>query len=311
MNNAEVSVIMPCYQCQRYVTEAIESVLNQTFRRFELIVIDDGSTDDTPALIKKYADTDDRIVLIPIPNSGMTAARKKGLEVASAEWIAFLDSDDVWLPTKLERQLEVAAAGNADVIISSGYYFGEVERLWNIPSFSMRGKQFLPSLVNKNTIPLLSGLVRKSAMQKTNSFALPRYYDVVADYDMWLRLCYEDCNFVAMGDDRLFKYRIHAGQSTHSTKRLDTCKIVSDLLKLHYEERRISQSLFRSGIVHHFRESVDYELSLGNVANARSQLMELDKYVNAKGATLLITFLAQISSRVAQKVSWRLLRTYL
>lgn len=311
MSNAEVSIIMPCYQSQQYVAEAVESVLNQTCRRFELIVIDDGSTDATQALIKDYAATDKRISLIQISNSGMAAARKKGLEVASADWIAFLDSDDVWLPIKLERQLEVAVAGDADVIVSSGYYFGEVERPWNVASFSIKGRQLLPSLVNKNTLPLASALVRRNVIRKAHSFSLSRYYDVVADYDMWLRLCDEDCRFVAMGDNHLFKYRIHAGQSTHSSRRLDTCKIVSELLQLHYNDGRISRPLFRSGIVHHFRELVDYELSQGNIQNVKSQLMVLDNYVNTKWAAHLIMFLANVNSSVAQKVSWRLLRTYI
>ena len=102
----KVSVVIPVFNRPAAVRRAIESVLAQTCQDFEIIVVDDGSTDETPAVVAGLADP--RMTLIQHEgNRGGSAARNTGLRAASAEYVAFLDSDDEWLPRKLERQLEV------------------------------------------------------------------------------------------------------------------------------------------------------------------------------------------------------------
>jgi glycosyltransferase involved in cell wall biosynthesis len=97
-----VSVIIPTYNRAHVVPEAIESVLLQTYPHIEVIVVDDGSTDNTPECLQQFAS---RVRVITQANAGPAAARNRGIEVAKGELIAFLDSDDLWLPTKLERQV--------------------------------------------------------------------------------------------------------------------------------------------------------------------------------------------------------------
>lgn len=97
-----VSVVVPAYNAAWCVRKAIDSVLAQTFRDFELIVVDDGSTDDTPGVLASYGSA---IRVIRQPNRGMGGARNAGIRAATGEFIAFLDSDDWWLPQKLERQV--------------------------------------------------------------------------------------------------------------------------------------------------------------------------------------------------------------
>ena len=98
-----VSVVMPSYNTARYIQEAIESVLAQDYPHKELIIIDDGSTDGTPDLVRGYGD---RVTLITQQNQGSAVARNAGLQAARGEYIAFLDSDDVWLPGKLSAQVQ-------------------------------------------------------------------------------------------------------------------------------------------------------------------------------------------------------------
>jgi glycosyltransferase involved in cell wall biosynthesis len=98
----EVSVVIPTYNRARYVTKAIESVLAQSYTSFEIIVVDDGSTDDTQAVLQPYAN---RIRIISQKNSGPGAARNAGIQAARGRWIAFLDSDDEWSPEKLAAQI--------------------------------------------------------------------------------------------------------------------------------------------------------------------------------------------------------------
>lgn len=105
-----VSVILPTYNRARFVGEAIESALGQTYPHLEVICIDDGSRDDTPAIVSAIAERDPRVRSVRQPNGGVSSARNHGLRLAQGDWIAFLDSDDIWQPWKLEVQMSVLAA---------------------------------------------------------------------------------------------------------------------------------------------------------------------------------------------------------
>ncbi len=103
----KVSVIMPCYNVEKYVAEAIESILNQTFTDFEFIIINDGSTDNTAQIIRQYAKQDKRIKFIDNKkNSGFIATSNQCLDLATGEYIAKMDSDDISLPERLAKQVE-------------------------------------------------------------------------------------------------------------------------------------------------------------------------------------------------------------
>ncbi len=102
MNKSLVSIIIPTYNRADVISETIDNVFSQTYKNFELIVVDDGSTDGTPAILRKYAN---RIRVITQKNAGPAAARNRGIEVSGGDIIAFQDSDDLWEPTKLERQV--------------------------------------------------------------------------------------------------------------------------------------------------------------------------------------------------------------
>jgi len=106
----KVSVVIPAYNGERYLAEAIESVLAQTHRDFELILVDDGSTDATPAIMRAYATEDPRIRAVTQKNRGHSGAANRCLREASCEWVARLDADDIFLPRKLEMQVAVLEA---------------------------------------------------------------------------------------------------------------------------------------------------------------------------------------------------------
>lgn len=110
-----VSVIIPCFNAARFIGRTIESVLAQTYSSFELIVVDDKSTDESVELVESYARTDPRVRLIRLPkNAGAPAApRNFGLVTACGDWVAFLDADDLWHPRKLELQMQALNAHSA------------------------------------------------------------------------------------------------------------------------------------------------------------------------------------------------------
>ena len=107
-----VSIITPSYNTGKYIGETIESVLSQTYKNWELLIVDDCSTDNTDVIVKKYL-SDSRIKYIKnATNSGAAISRNLGIQIAKGRWIAFLDSDDLWLPNKLEKQVEYMKKNN-------------------------------------------------------------------------------------------------------------------------------------------------------------------------------------------------------
>lgn len=113
-----ISVVMPAYNSADFIREAIESVLNQTYPHFELIVIDDGSSDNTVQIVEEYQARDPRVKLIKQQNAGVGAARNVGISTAQHPWIALMDSDDIALPERFEKQI-AAIEANPDVVMWS------------------------------------------------------------------------------------------------------------------------------------------------------------------------------------------------
>lgn len=123
-----ITVVMPNYNGHRFVDQAIDSVLSQTYKNFELLVVDDCSKDDSLSLIQQKAQSDNRIRVIALEhNAGVANARNVGIKEAKGEYIALLDNDDLWTKDKLERQLALAQKG-ADIVYSSYDFIDEENR---------------------------------------------------------------------------------------------------------------------------------------------------------------------------------------
>jgi len=118
-----ISIIMPTYNVEKYVGDAIESIINQTFTNWELLITDDCSTDRTREIVRKYISKDSRIILFTLDNnSGAGAARNKAIEAANGRFIAFCDSDDLWYPYKLEMQMNFMSANSYEFVFSANEY---------------------------------------------------------------------------------------------------------------------------------------------------------------------------------------------
>jgi glycosyltransferase involved in cell wall biosynthesis len=111
-----ISVVMPVYNGERFLAEAVESVLNQTYKDFEFIIVDDGSTDSTPQMLQRYAEKDPRVKIINAGKVGLSKAMNLGMTAAQYPWIARMDADDVCLPRRLEACIEAAQA-DPDVVV--------------------------------------------------------------------------------------------------------------------------------------------------------------------------------------------------
>lgn len=113
----KISIIIPCYNSQKYLNRCVDSVLNQTYKNFELILVDDGSTDNTNEILKAYAKKDQRVVHLTKANSGVGATRNFGIKHATGDYIQFLDSDDDMKPNMLERMMQTSKKTNADIVV--------------------------------------------------------------------------------------------------------------------------------------------------------------------------------------------------
>src|SRR6185369_4654551 len=116
MSTKLVSIIMPAYNAGKYIADSIRSVLAQTYSNWELIVVDDGSTDDTAAIVQDFTKREGRVRYIYQENGRLGKARNTGVRNSQGDLIAFLDSDDLWIETKLELQLRALREQNADLV---------------------------------------------------------------------------------------------------------------------------------------------------------------------------------------------------
>jgi glycosyltransferase involved in cell wall biosynthesis len=207
-----VSVVMPAYNSERHIRESIDSVLAQSHRDLELIVVDDGSRDGTAGVLASYGD---RIRVITQPNEGSGAACNHGVREARGEWIALLDSDDLWLPQKLERQLQVC--GDKAISYTDMTYFGDsIKTEIRRSSFSPgRTGLVIEELLIDNFIPKSSVLVRRDVYLEAGGF--PGRYYTVEDWPLWLAICAK--HEVGYVDEPLLRYRVHAQSKSMAARK--------------------------------------------------------------------------------------------
>jgi glycosyltransferase involved in cell wall biosynthesis len=116
-----VSIVVPVYNCAEWVGFTVDSVLNQTYTNWELLLINDGSTDQTPAVLEELASKDSRIRVIHQTNGKQGKARNNGIRSSKGSWIAFLDADDLWPPNKLNDQLKISIDQSVDLSFTDGF----------------------------------------------------------------------------------------------------------------------------------------------------------------------------------------------
>ena len=208
----KISVVMPVYNGEKYLKEAIDSILNQTFSDFELIIINDCSTDGTESIIMSYKDN--RIVYIKNEkNLGVAESLNKGLDIAKGEYIARMDADDISLPKRFERQVKFMDRHNDIALCGSTVkIFGAVG-----------GEKKTNTIYKKNEIKvrMLFGpyIPHPTVMMRRNIIENEHYrydnkYDKVEDFELWTRILLKNdaCNIKAV----LLKYRTHSGQVTQN-----------------------------------------------------------------------------------------------
>ena len=232
-----VSVIVPVYNCERYIDEALYSVYHQTYSNIEIIVVDDGSTDRTPEILKNHAQ---RIRLFHQDNGGAAAARNTALDNASGELIAFIDGDDYWHPQKLSIQVEYLER-NPDVgVIAAGikYYWPNADNTYPNPVESFPDEEtntFIEvqyeDIFASYPISTVTILARRGVIERTGRFdpVLRRGQD----HDYWMRMAWQT--------------RIHKLEKTLALYRMNPMSVTFNPGKVNYAALSIHKALARWG----------------------------------------------------------------
>ncbi len=205
MSTPQISVIIPAYNAAEFVGKAIESAIAQTLPAHEILVIDDGSKDDTVSAVEKYLP---KVRLLQRQNGGPAAARNLGIRESTGEWLAMLDADDTWLPTKLEKQ--AAHTEKSKVGIVHAYENEEDAPPPSRIDFSEMWK--------KNWISNTTALVRREACEQVGGLDESRELISVEDYNLWLRIVFAGWE-VATCREKLVNYTPAPNSLSRQTER--------------------------------------------------------------------------------------------
>ncbi|MDJ0676991.1 MAG: glycosyltransferase family 2 protein [Calothrix sp. MO_167.B42] len=250
----KVSVIIPVHQAEKYIKSTVESVLSQTYQNWEIIIIDDGSTDNSIKICEKFQDK--RIHIIRQPNRGVCAARNAGISHATGEYLAFLDADDQWISQKLEKHIKhldsdptVGISFSCSAFIDES---GESVGMYQIPQMD----NITPALVIRRN-PISNGsvpVIRKEALEEIK-FQGNCYFDEqlnhFEDVECWLRIALQTNWQIAGIPEILTLYRVNSqGASTNIAKQIE------DLEKVLEKTRSYAPDL----IAQHGNAAKAYEL---------------------------------------------------
>ncbi len=218
MRDPSIAVVVPVYNGERYVAESLEAVLAQTHPASEVIVVDDGSTDSTPDLLRRFGAS---IRVVRQANAGHPGAYNRGFAEARAEYVARCDADDIWEPTKLERQVAaLRSMPQIDVAFGGAINFGLFDGLWHEPPGAglLDEREFARAMYRANFVCSSTAVVRKALFERIGPFVdrLP-----CEDYDFWLRALKARAAFF-YDPGTLVRYRRHSHNVTNDLVRMHT-----------------------------------------------------------------------------------------
>jgi glycosyltransferase involved in cell wall biosynthesis len=232
-----VSVIVPTYNSAAYIGRALESVLKQNRSADEIIVVDDGSTDQTGEIVRRYGDS---VRYIRQENAGVSAARNTGIQAAQHDWIAFLDADDEWLDQHLALLLDLLERHRHLVWATGNFMRCQCRRHKRQPDIAtdkadavLKGREYMPNYFHA-FLHHLSGhtitmLIKRTALEEAGLFrvGLPR----LNDYDMWFRLAYLN---PTLGYSSTPSAIYHLDVPDSIVKTQNDCSVICDILDRHF-----------------------------------------------------------------------------
>lgn len=229
---------MPVYNAERYLDQAIRSIRGQTFGDFELLIMDDGSTDSSLEIAQRHADEDSRVSIINLSHGGYTVALNEGLQRARGTWIARMDADDIALPNRFERQFDLLARYPETALVGThGRIIGETGKIVGVME---QGPATLAEFSNQREQGLIHLVHPSVVFSKAIVLSLSGYrtdYEPAEDLDLWNRIA--DDHQVLVVPEPLIHYRIHS--SSVSTSRFMEQERAMRRIQLNTPRRRTGQ----------------------------------------------------------------------
>lgn len=222
-----VSVLLPVFNAEKYISEAIESIQNQSFRDFELLIINDGSTDGTLEILQQHKKADDRIVIISRANKGLVDTLNEGVDIARGQWIARMDADDIALPNRFALQLSMLAQTGADICGGWIQCFGASDtRIIKHP---------ISDEAIKTALYFGSAFAHPTVMMRTDKIKQLRYdklWEKCEDYDLWQRAVSAGWK-MANVPEVVLRYRQHENQISTATWKIQQ-NLTQELRRRHW-----------------------------------------------------------------------------
>lgn len=219
MSSVKASVIVAVYNGAKTLTQTIESILSQAYDNFELLLIDDGSTDESKNLIEKYLE-DERVKYFKKQNGGVASARNFGIARATGEVIGFCDQDDQWLPQKLEKQIPLFSDPDVGLVYSWVDIDRHGKRECSTPEF---GGECFEALLNRNFVSCCTAMVRRTVLNQVNGLDESRELHGVDDRHLWLKVA--RISKLAVAKTPLAIYFIHGENYSLDNKKM----LIADL----------------------------------------------------------------------------------
>ena len=265
MSKPLVSIIIPNYNGYNYLESSLISALNQDYKNLEIIVVDDGSSDNSKEIINKFQS---QIKAIYLKHQGASQSRNVGIENSGGEFVALLDSDDIWLPNKISKQIEVMNLDNADFAYCGYEKFGAVTGVV-LPNEKIRGDvyPYFRRYPGVNFIGSCSGVIfRKSLLESSGLFDL-EFTGVAEDWDFFRR--YSKFGRFTFSDDVLYRYRKHDkslsaknGKSYFLGNKLAVLKLITSDDGVSFFSNRLLWLRLHSLFVKSFLSQQSYKLAL-------------------------------------------------
>ena len=270
-----ISVVIPAYNAGQFLDETLESVLSQTYENWECIIVNDGSTDNTESVAKKWCEKDSRFRLTNKENGGLSSARNWGIKESKAEYIAFLDHDDVLTPDSLEVRINVLIEQNVDLVATKLQHF--TDKLPKVSKNNARqdvlyyAKEGLTQLMAFNKVTPSTVLCKKSVMDEVGGFT---WHKKAEDLHCWLKVLFAGYKIYRI-DETLLLYRL-VENSMSSTDR-NCSKEVFEIIYSFKDEILSLDIDFQIYINHWLRKYVFLQDEIGNILPNISERMA---YVN-------------------------------
>lgn len=255
--NPFVSVIIPTFNRLELLKQTVESVRNQTFKEYEVVVVNDGSDDGTAAWLGQQND----LIVINQENSGIATSRNKGIKTSKGEWLAFLDHDDIWGPDKLQTQVDFIKSNPEVSMVAVKHVRLGTRIKQNRPGKWMKGDLFV-KVFSESFIHTSSVMIKRAVLEKVGGF--PTKYRFADEFDVWLKISQK--YQIAFFDGPLVFIRFYESNTSHN--RIGVRTDTYDILMSNYDMDRIPLKVFLKTLSDHDISFGRAYVNLGDFENA-------------------------------------------